>query len=74
MDEVKVSVSIPDSDRFESTVKAASRAGLKVRDKLDILGVATGSIKSSALAKLRDVPGVDSVEVQREVGIPTRVR
>ena len=74
MDEVKVSVTIPDSGQFESTVKAASKVGLKVRDKLDILGVATGSIKSSALAKLRDVPGIDSVEVQREVGVPPRVR
>ncbi|KMO17795.1 hypothetical protein [Methylobacterium platani] len=74
MSEVQVSVSIPDSDRFESTVQAASAIGLKVQDKLDILGVATGSISRSALGKLRDVPGVDSVEVQREVGIPARVR
>ena len=73
MSEIQVSVSIPDADSFETTVRAASRAGLKVKDKLDILGVATGSIERSALARLKQVPGVGSVEEQREVGVPRPV-
>ncbi|GJE01107.1 hypothetical protein [Methylobacterium isbiliense] len=74
MSKVDVSVSIPDASSFERTVAAAGKVGFKVKDKLDILGVATGSIERSALAKLKQVPGVDSVEEQREVGTPTPVR
>ncbi|MEH3062531.1 MAG: hypothetical protein PGN33_07070 [Methylobacterium radiotolerans] len=73
MGQINVSVSIPDAGTFDRTVEAASKAGLRVKDKLDLLGVATGSIEQNSLARLKQVPGIDSVEEQRAVGIPKRV-
>jgi hypothetical protein len=70
MSAVLVSISIPDVEQFEKTVIAAKKVGFRVNRALDILGVATGSIEESALPALRRLPGVDSVEPDREVSIP----
>lgn len=62
---VKISLTIPDADKFEAVLKAARKVGFKAESALPRLGVASGTIKESALEKLRALEGVGSVELQR---------
>lgn len=62
---VKISFTIPDADKFEAVLKAARKIGFEKESAFPRLGVASGTIKESALEKLRALDGVGSVELQR---------
>ena len=67
-----VNVALADDcmDRFSEVVKAAKKAGLKVEQELELLGMMSGSIDSSKLEKLSRVPGVATVERAQEYQLP----
>ena len=57
-------------DRLPEVVKAAKKAGLKVEQELELLGMMSGSIDSAKLEKLSNVPGVAAVERSQEYQLP----
>ncbi|UJW30753.1 hypothetical protein L3Q67_37005 [Saccharothrix sp. AJ9571] len=65
----KVIVSIADEElsSIPAVVSALEEAGLTVDAVLEPIGTVTGSIGSSDVAALQDVPGVRDVELQRDV-------
>ncbi len=72
MPKMNVLVSINDDhlDRFSEVVKEAENAGMQVEQKMEELGVLTGSIDSQKVEPLRRLEGVSHVEESRRVGIP----
>ncbi|MFD7654003.1 hypothetical protein ACFV4N_08495 [Actinosynnema sp. NPDC059797] len=69
----KVVVSVADDGLADlpAVVSALRDAGMQVDDVMESLGVVTGSVPGpGASGALGAVPGVASVEVDREVGIP----
>jgi UDP-N-acetylmuramate-alanine ligase len=72
MPKVNLSVSVDDKhlDNFDEIVKKIKKAGMKVEQKLDSLGIITGSIDSSKVDALREVDGVLHVEEQKKIQIP----
>lgn len=72
MPKLKLSVSVADEHRhrFADVVKKIKKAGMKVEQELDNLGIVTGSIDSEKLNSLHKVEGVSSVEEEREYQIP----
>jgi len=68
----KVNVSVDQSqlDRFAEIVERVRRAGLKVDQQLDTIGVVTGSIDSRKVARLRKVEGVAAVEADLTIQLP----
>jgi hypothetical protein len=73
MDEgTKVIVSIADSrlPTLDEVVSALREAGMVVDDVLEPLGTVIGSTGSSTVAELAAVPGVEVVEVQRDIRLP----
>jgi hypothetical protein len=73
MAKIRLSLSVNDSHlkQLGKVAKAAKKAGMKVEQQLDALGVLTGSIDADKVDRLRGIEGVSSVEQDREVGIPT---
>ncbi len=67
----KVVVSVADDGlaNLPAVVSALRDAGMVVDDVLEALGVVTGSAAPEAAGVLGAVPGVATVEVDREVGI-----
>jgi hypothetical protein len=67
MPKVSVSVSVDDEhlDRFADVVEACKKAGLSVEQRLDAIGVMTGSIDSAKVEQLHKVKGVADVEGAR---------
>lgn len=67
MSKVNLSVSVNDEhlDRFSEVVERCKKAGMKVEQQLEPIGVITGSIDSAKLASLRQVEGVSQVEQSR---------
>ncbi|MDI5977475.1 hypothetical protein [Amycolatopsis magusensis] len=65
----KVIVSIADEElsSIPAVVSALEEAGLTVDAVLEPIGTVTGSIGSSDVDALQDVPGVRDVELQRDV-------
>jgi hypothetical protein len=70
----KVNVSVDQSklDRFADVVAEIRRAGMKVEQELDAIGVVTGSIDSDKIDQLRKVAGVAAVEPEHTFQIPDR--
>ncbi|GAA1291373.1 hypothetical protein [Saccharothrix xinjiangensis] len=72
----KVVVSVADDGLADlpAVVSALRDAGMEVDDVMESLGVVTGSVPgpaaTGATGALGAVPGVASVEVDREVGLP----
>jgi hypothetical protein len=68
---VAVSVSVDDEylDRFDDVVARCKKAGLKVDQRLDAIGILTGTIDSERLDALRRLAGVASVEGERHISI-----
>jgi hypothetical protein len=68
---VRVLLDTKHLDQIDRVAGRARKAGFKLDEggQLDALGVLVGSIESASLAKLRAVPGVESVEPQRSVGV-----
>jgi UDP-N-acetylmuramate-alanine ligase len=69
---VSVLVSINDDhlDRFSEVVNDVENAGMEVEQKMEDLGVLSGSIDSEKVEPLRRVEGVSHVEASRRVDIP----
>lgn len=67
---VNVSVDHLHLDRFSEIVRRARRAGLKVDQQLETIGVVTGSIDSGKVARLRKVEGVAAVEADSAIQLP----
>ena len=65
-----VSINDEHLDRFSEVVKDIENAGMEVEQKMEDLGVLTGSIDSEKVEPLRRVEGVSHVEESRRVEIP----
>ena len=72
MPKVSLLVSINDDhlDRFSKVVKDVEDVGMEVEQKMEDLGVLTGSIDSEKVEPLRRVEGVSHVEESRRFEIP----
>jgi hypothetical protein len=72
MGKVRLSLSVSDSHvkHLGKVAKAAKKAGMKIEQQLDALGVLSGSIDAEKVDRLRGIKGVSSVEPEREVGVP----
>lgn len=68
----KVNVSVDEThlDRFVEVVQRVRRAGLKVDQELDVIGVVTGSIDSEKVGKLSEVEGVAAVDPELTFQLP----
>jgi hypothetical protein len=69
---VNLLVSVDDEhlDRFSEVVKGVEDVGMEVEEKLEDLGVLTGSIDPEKVEPLRRVEGVSHVEESRRFQIP----
>ncbi len=72
MTKVRVSLSVSDAGlkQLGKVAVAARKAGMKVEQQLDDIGVLTGSIDAKKVELLHRIAGVSSVEEERQVGIP----
>ena len=72
MPKVSLLVSVNDDhlDRFSKVVKDVEDVGMEVEQKMEDLGVLTGSIDSEKDEPLRRVEGVSHVEESRRFEIP----
>ena len=72
MSKVNLSVSVGEKHlhRFEEIVKKIKKAGMKIEQQLDNLGIITGSIDASKVDSLKDVEGVSHVEQQKSIQLP----
>lgn len=68
----QVSISVADEflDRFAEVVERIEQAGLKVEQRLDTIGVITGSIDSGNIDKLDQVEGIAAIERSRGFQLP----
>lgn len=69
---VSVVVSVADErlDELANVVAELRRAGLRVDEVLDAVGMVTGTIDEDAIRTLDSVPGVVEVERQRAYQVP----
>lgn len=76
MNRVRVAVAVGEHvrDRIDEVARACGAAGFELDTTLRTIGVLTGSVKSEDLAKLRQVPGVTAVELDREFQLPPPTR
>jgi Peptidase inhibitor I9 len=63
----KFNISVSDPSKFSAVLSRCRKAGLKVTQELDVLGVISGSADESKAEKIRQIPGVASVEEDRDV-------
>ena len=72
MAKVSLLVSVDDEhlDRFSEVVRGVEDVGMEVEQRLEDLGVLTGSIDSERVEALRRVEGVSHVEESRDFQIP----
>ncbi|MEG4810598.1 hypothetical protein QUA82_22730 [Microcoleus sp. F8-D3] len=52
---------------IQSVVTALESAGMKVEQVLPAIGIVTGEVSQSKLEGLKSVPGVASVEIDRQM-------
>jgi len=71
MAKLRLSVSVHDSHlkHLRKIAKAAEKVGMKIDQRLESLGVFTGSIDASKRQQLHKIEGVSGVEEERAVGI-----
>jgi hypothetical protein len=69
-EDVNVSIAEDHLDQIDEVVKRMERAGLRVDQRLDAIGVVSGSIDPARVGSLESVGGVANVERSRQVGIP----
>ncbi len=72
MPKVSVLISVADDhlDRFSEVVKGVEDVGMEVEQRMEDLGVLTGTIDSEKIEPLRGVAGVSHVEESRRFQIP----
>jgi len=73
MPKVTVTVAIPDPKAFDTVMKAARETGFSATGRFEELGLATGEIDAEKVAALRKLPGVESVEAERQYTTPRPV-
>ena len=73
MAKVRLSLSVDDAhlNKIGKIAKAAASAGMDVEQRLEGIGVLTGSIEASKVGKLREIEGVSQVEEERAITLPT---
>ena len=69
-EEVQVSVADAHLREFGDVVQRLERAGMRIEQQLNAVGVVTGRVDAKNFTKLARVAGVGSVERSRKVGIP----
>lgn len=71
MPRTKLSVSVDDAhlNRVPEVARALERAGLKIEEELEAIGVITGEIDDAKVDDLHRIEGVAHVEPERRVGI-----
>jgi hypothetical protein len=71
MKKVRLSLSVSDSHlkKLGKIAAAAKKAGMKIEQQHDILGVLTGSIDASKVGRLHKIEGVSNVEEDRTVKV-----
>lgn len=69
-EDVNVSIADDHLDKIDAVVRRMQRAGLKVGQRLDAIGVVSGSIDPAQVGDLESVGGVASVERSRQVSVP----
>jgi hypothetical protein len=62
---VKVNLGIAEQARFEDVLAQAGRHGFRKEAAMPMLGIASGSAPESALAALRTLDGITSVEEEK---------
>ena len=70
IENVNVSVTDDYLDRFPEVVKAAKKAGLKVEQEMETLGIVSGCIDAAKVDDLSRVRGVAAVERARTIQLP----
>jgi hypothetical protein len=70
---VNVTVLVEQKHAHELNRVASSldKAGMKVKDVLDAVGIVTGKVDERKLSRLRSVLGVQSVELEQGMGVPS---
>jgi hypothetical protein len=68
-EDVNVSVADDHLHRFDEVVRGLRKAGLKVQQQLEAVGVVSGSIDSDQVEGLEKTPGVAAVERSRAIRI-----
>lgn len=68
---LSLSVSEPYMNKIDEVAAAAKRAGLKIEQSLNDLGVLTGVIDQDKIGRLHRLDGVSDVEEERIVSIPS---
>jgi hypothetical protein len=68
-DNSHVVVTIADKalEHFSSMVDKLRKAGLKVRTKMENVGMVRGEVPQEKLAALKQIDGVDNVHVEQEI-------
>lgn len=69
-EDVNVSVADDHLGKMDEVVERMERAGLRVEQRLDAIGVVSGTIDAARVEHLENVGGVASVERSRQVSIP----
>ena len=72
MAKVRLSLSVSDSHmgKINEVAQAAKKAGLKVEQRLDDLGVLIGSIDENKVGQLHSIDGISHVDNAQVVGVP----
>ena len=69
---VKLSLSVDDKHlhKFSKMVEKCKKAGMKVEQQLESIGIVTGSIDSDKADSLNNIKGVAHVEEERQIQLP----
>jgi hypothetical protein len=72
MAKVQLSLSVSDSHmgKISEVAQSATKAGLKVEQRLNDLGVLIGSIDEGKIGQLHGIDGISHVERAQIVGVP----
>jgi hypothetical protein len=70
MERVNIAVADDYLDHFNEVVSEAERAGLKVEQELEDLGIVSGVIEYARLSGLYRVKGIATVDPQRRFQLP----
>ncbi len=71
MSDISLLISVDDQhkDCFSEVIENCRKLGLNVEQRMDAIGVITGSIDPAHVDALKQVEGVSSVEPSREIRI-----
>lgn len=72
MSKIRLSLSVSDShlSRIGEVAEAAKKAGLRLEQSLDDLGILVGSIDENKVGQLHRMDGISHVEEEGTVSVP----